>query len=295
MVFVLLTCWVLVLRDSSSSDAFCFSVSFTSASVKFLSDMFCTHTWMYFLWGEMKGRMSALCMSEFGNVHGKERYVNIKEVTFRFCMERISCKRGTFLWFHISFLFATQTGKYIEWRPTCYQQKAESVWFWRGCRRWGPAAWSKSTKDSQWTSVDRRQQDFTIKSLSLTIRPPPSLFPPHQLQLISHSESVCVFPHPLVDGGHGGVRMAVAAWSVADLSVGQPLVGGVVGPGRDDAQNLQLELQSVVRGGGGQADAGHLLRRLDGQSAFPHQLWRDEDRKEAVRTLELYSHESVCL
>ncbi|TNN45297.1 hypothetical protein EYF80_044527 [Liparis tanakae] len=32
-----------------SSDACGFSASCTSASVKFTSDMFCTHTWMYFL------------------------------------------------------------------------------------------------------------------------------------------------------------------------------------------------------------------------------------------------------
>lgn len=49
-----LTCCVLVLRDCSSSDAYCFSASFTSASVKLRSDTFCTHTWMYFLWGRVK-------------------------------------------------------------------------------------------------------------------------------------------------------------------------------------------------------------------------------------------------
>lgn len=48
---LLLTCCALVLRDCSSSAACCFSVSFTSASVKFTSDTFCTHTWMYFLPG----------------------------------------------------------------------------------------------------------------------------------------------------------------------------------------------------------------------------------------------------
>lgn len=56
LVFFLLTCCLLVLRDCSSSDACCFSVSFNSTSVKFTSDTFCTHTWMYFLWGS--GQMS---------------------------------------------------------------------------------------------------------------------------------------------------------------------------------------------------------------------------------------------
>lgn len=82
----------------------------------------------------------------------------------------------------------------------------------------------------------------------------------------------CNGSHPLVDGGHGRVRVAVATRPVADLPVGQPLVGGPVGPVRDDAQHLQVELQRVVRRRGGQADAGHLLRRLDGQGALPHQL-----------------------
>lgn len=45
----LLTCCFLALRDCSSSDACCFSVSFKSASVKFTCDTFCTNTWMYFL------------------------------------------------------------------------------------------------------------------------------------------------------------------------------------------------------------------------------------------------------
>ena len=66
--------------------------------------------------------------------------------------------------------------------------------------------------------------------------------------------------------------MTVAAWSMADLPIGQPLVGGPVVPGRDDAQDLQLELQGVVGRGRGQADAGHLLRRLDGEDAFTQQL-----------------------
>lgn len=44
------TCCFFMLRDFSSSDACCFSDSFISASLKFTSDTFCTHTWMYFLW-----------------------------------------------------------------------------------------------------------------------------------------------------------------------------------------------------------------------------------------------------
>lgn len=94
--------------------------------------------------------------------------------------------------------------------------------------------------------------------------------------------SVCR-SHPLVDGGHGRVRVTVAAWSVANLPVGQPLIGGSLRPGRDDTQNLQLELQGVVRRGGGQADAGYLLRGLDGQRAFGHQLWAQEGDREGSR------------
>lgn len=78
--------------------------------------------------------------------------------------------------------------------------------------------------------------------------------------------------HPLIDGSHGCVGVAVAARSVSDFPVGQSLIGGPIGPGRNDTQNLQLELQSVVGRGGGQADAGHLFRRLDGQHAFTYQL-----------------------
>lgn len=66
--------------------------------------------------------------------------------------------------------------------------------------------------------------------------------------------------------------MAVAARPVPHFPVGEPLVGGPIGARRDDAQDLQLELQGVVGRGGRQADAGHLLRRLDGQNAFTDQL-----------------------
>lgn len=51
------------MKDCSSSEACCVSVSVTSASVKFTSDTFCKHTWMYFLWGKVKGqtRLNIVC------------------------------------------------------------------------------------------------------------------------------------------------------------------------------------------------------------------------------------------
>lgn len=81
--------------------------------------------------------------------------------------------------------------------------------------------------------------------------------------------------------------MTVAAGPVADLPVGQSLVGGPVGSRRYDAQHLQQELQGVVGRGGGQADTGHLLRRLDGQNALPHTLWiPGRERKRERETFE---------
>lgn len=91
----------------------------------------------------------------------------------------------------------------------------------------------------------------------------------------------CLVSHPLIDGGHRCVGMTVAPWSMADLPISQPLIGGPVSPRRDYAQNLQLKLQSVVGRGRRKADARHLFRRLNGQSAFTHQLWTQEgDRKD---------------
>lgn len=49
-VLRVVTCSFFMLRDLSSNDACCLSDSFISASLKFVSDTFCTHTWMYFLW-----------------------------------------------------------------------------------------------------------------------------------------------------------------------------------------------------------------------------------------------------
>lgn len=54
--------------------------------------------------------------------------------------------------------------------------------------------------------------------------------------------------------------MAVVLGPVADLAVGETLDVGLKGCGGDVAQHLQLELQGVVGRGGGQGDAGHLLR-----------------------------------
>lgn len=85
---------------------------------------------------------------------------------------------------------------------------------------------------------------------------------------------------------------------MADLSIGQPLIGGPVGPRRDDAQNLQLELQSVVGRGRRKADACHLFRRLNGQSAFTHQLWTQQgyrkDRHVKFGTVYQRVHLQVC-
>uniref|UniRef100_A0A3Q2XH14 Uncharacterized protein n=1 Tax=Hippocampus comes TaxID=109280 RepID=A0A3Q2XH14_HIPCM len=77
-------------------------------------------------------------------------------------------------------------------------------------------------------------------------------------------------PHLLIDGAHGRVGVTVAARPVSDLAVGQPLVGGPLRPRRDEAQDLQVELQRVVGRGGRQADAGHLVRRLHRQRALRH-------------------------
>lgn len=77
---------------------------------------------------------------------------------------------------------------------------------------------------------------------------------------------------PLIDRSHGCVWVAVAARPVSHFPVGQPLIGGPISARWDDAQDLQLELQSVVGRGGRQADAGHFVRRLDEQNAFAHQL-----------------------
>lgn len=95
------------------------------------------------------------------------------------------------------------------------------------------------------------------------------------IQIELHQQKHCMnhhLSHPLVNSSHGRVRMTVAAWSMANLPVGQPLIGGPFRTRWDNAQNLQLELQGVVGRGGWQADAGHLLRRLDGEEAFTNQL-----------------------
>lgn len=66
--------------------------------------------------------------------------------------------------------------------------------------------------------------------------------------------------------------MTVAARPVADFPVREPLVVGSLRSGRDDAQDLQLKLQSVVGRGRGQTDARHLFRRLDGQDVLALEL-----------------------
>lgn len=53
----------------------------------------------------------------------------------------------------------------------------------------------------------------------------------------------------LVNCSHGCVGMTVAAWSMPNLSISQPLVVRLVASRWDDTQNLKLKLQCVVRRG----------------------------------------------
>lgn len=105
-VFCVVTWDFLMLRDLSSRDACCFSDSFISASLKLMSDTFCTHTWIYFLWCQIKCFKSVRCQ-----------------------MINNSNTRGHNLWDLIN--------ENVRWKCqlTCYQLKEVSVWFWRGRRR----------------------------------------------------------------------------------------------------------------------------------------------------------------
>lgn len=70
--------------------------------------------------------------------------------------------------------------------------------------------------------------------------------------------------HLLVHGGHAAVVACAALGPVADLAVGEALGLQARRGRRDVAQDVQLEVQRVVGGGGRQGNAGHLLAGMNG-------------------------------
>ena len=145
------TCWALVLRDCSSSDASCFSDRLSSASWKLASDTFCTHTWMYFLRGSKgdasRWRVSAeqiMCIQIGRKRCGKshERSISHKKVKSLFIQGSTSvllqvpiptiASRG--LWVHFQYWRHKHTMVTFDMYSlsnglvTCFRRRGGSVW-----------------------------------------------------------------------------------------------------------------------------------------------------------------------